>query len=51
MSRTVIDVDDEAMAEVGESGKWRMRAVAVARMREMVAAGEIDFSVVEERHA
>ncbi|MFI6739750.1 hypothetical protein ACIBI9_43090 [Nonomuraea sp. NPDC050451] len=47
----MINLDDEATAEAGESEKWRRRAVAVARMREMVAAGEIEFSVIEERHA
>ncbi|NKY37542.1 type II toxin-antitoxin system VapB family antitoxin [Nocardia speluncae] len=60
MSRTVIDVDDEALAEAArhlgtttkkdtvnaalrEIGDRRRRAAAIARMREMVADGEIDF--------
>jgi Arc/MetJ family transcription regulator len=65
MSRTVIDLDDEALAEaarhLGTSTKKdtvnaalreiadrRRRAAAVERMRQMVAEGEIDFSVIEE---
>ncbi|MFF4014162.1 type II toxin-antitoxin system VapB family antitoxin [Streptomyces sp. NPDC001843] len=65
MSRTVIDLDDEALAEaarhLGTTTKKdtvnaalreivdrRRRAAAVERMRQMVAAGEIDFSVIEE---
>jgi Arc/MetJ family transcription regulator len=64
MAKTVIDLDDEALAEaarlLGTSSKKdtvnaalreiidrRRRAAAVARMREMVAAGEVDFSVIE----
>ncbi|MEU9288056.1 type II toxin-antitoxin system VapB family antitoxin [Streptomyces sp. NPDC048275] len=64
MSRTVIDLDDEALAEaarhLGTSTKKdtvnaalreiadrRRRAVAVERMRQMVAEGEIDFSAIE----
>lgn len=60
MSRTVIDIDDEALAEAArhlgtttkkdtvnaalrEIGDRRRRAAAIARMREMVADGEIDF--------
>ncbi|MGY4098645.1 type II toxin-antitoxin system VapB family antitoxin [Nocardia sp. R16R-3T] len=66
MARTVIDVDDEALAEaaryLGTSTKRdtvnaalheivdrRRRAAAVARMREMVADGEIDFSILESQ--
>lgn len=65
MSRTVIDLDDEALAEAArhlgtttkkdtvnaalrEINDRRRRAAAVARMRQMVAAGEIDFSVLDE---
>jgi Arc/MetJ family transcription regulator len=65
MAKTVIDLDDEALAEaarvLGTTSKKdtvnaalreivdrRRRAAAVARMREMVAAGEIDFSVIEK---
>lgn len=65
MTKTVIDLDDEALAEaaklLGTSSKKdtvnaalreivdrRRRAAAVARMREMVATGEIDFSVLEK---
>jgi Arc/MetJ family transcription regulator len=65
MTKTLIDLDDEALAEaakvLGTSSKKdtvnaalreivdrRRRAAAVARMREMVAAGEIDFSVLEK---
>ncbi|PZH13358.1 DUF2191 domain-containing protein [Streptomyces sp. NTH33] len=65
MSRTVIDLDDEALTEaarhLGTSTKKdtvnaalreiadrRRRAAAVERMRQMVAQGEIDFSVIEE---
>lgn len=64
MSRTVIDLDDEALAEAArhlgtttkrdtvnaalrEIADRRRRAAAVARMREMVADGEIDFSAIE----
>lgn len=59
MARTVIDLADEALAEaaryLGTTTKRdtvnaalreivdRRRAAAIARMREMVAAGEIDF--------
>ncbi|MFD7451457.1 type II toxin-antitoxin system VapB family antitoxin [Kitasatospora sp. NPDC059827] len=63
MSRTVIDLDDEALADaaryLGTSTKKdtvnaalreiadrRRRAAALARMREMVATGEIDFSAI-----
>ncbi|GGL07671.1 type II toxin-antitoxin system VapB family antitoxin [Planomonospora parontospora] len=65
MAKTLIDLDDEALAEaarlLGTSSKKdtvnaalreivdrRRRAAAVARMREMVAEGEIDFSVIEK---
>ncbi|MCA2220411.1 MULTISPECIES: type II toxin-antitoxin system VapB family antitoxin [Nonomuraea] len=65
MTKTLIDLDDEALAEaaklLGTSSKKdtvnaalreivdrRRRAAAVARMREMVAAGEIDFSVIDK---
>ncbi|MBW1604533.1 type II toxin-antitoxin system VapB family antitoxin [Streptomyces sp. JJ66] len=65
MARTVIDVDDEALAEaarhLGTSTKKdtvnaalreiidrRRRAAAIARMRELVADGEIDFSAFDE---
>ncbi|MFI7700162.1 type II toxin-antitoxin system VapB family antitoxin [Nonomuraea sp. NPDC049480] len=65
MAKTVIDLDDDALAEaarlLGTTSKKdtvnaalreivdrRRRAAAVARMREMVAAGEIDFSVMEK---
>ncbi|BCL28987.1 DUF2191 domain-containing protein [Streptomyces aurantiacus] len=68
MSRTVIDLDDKALAEaacrLGTSGRAggkdtanaalreivdrRRRAEAVERMRQMVAEGEIDLSVIEE---
>ncbi|MFI7128468.1 type II toxin-antitoxin system VapB family antitoxin [Nonomuraea sp. NPDC050153] len=65
MTKTVIDLDDEALAEaaklLGTSSKKdtvnaalreivdrRRRAAAVARMREMAATGEIDFSVIEK---
>lgn len=68
MSRTVIDLDDEALAEaarhLGTSTKKdtvnaalreiadrRRRAAAVERMRQMVAEGEIDFSVIEKPSA
>jgi Arc/MetJ family transcription regulator len=64
MSRTVIDLDDEALAEAAhhlgtttkkdtvnaalrEINDRRRRAAAVARMRQMVAEGEIDFSMIE----
>ena len=63
MSRTVIDIDDEALAEAArhlgtatkrdtvnaalrEIADRRRRAAAIARMREMVAEGEIDFDVI-----
>ncbi|GIH70913.1 type II toxin-antitoxin system VapB family antitoxin [Sphaerimonospora thailandensis] len=65
MAKTVIDLDDEALAEaarlLGTSTKKdtvnaalreivdrRRRAAAVARMREMVAAGEVDLSIIEK---
>ncbi|MEO3861609.1 type II toxin-antitoxin system VapB family antitoxin [Acrocarpospora sp. B8E8] len=65
MTKTLIDLDDEALAEaaklLGTSSKKdtvnaalreivdrRRRAAAIARMREMVAEGEIDFSVIEK---
>jgi Arc/MetJ family transcription regulator len=64
MTKTLIDLDDEALAEaaklLGTSSKKdtvnaalreivdrRRRAAAVARMRAMVAEGEIDFSVID----
>ncbi|MET9515928.1 type II toxin-antitoxin system VapB family antitoxin [Streptomyces sp. NPDC002994] len=64
MSRTVIDLDDEALQEAArhlgtttkrdtvnaalrEIADRRRRAAAVERMRQMVADGEIDFSVIE----
>ncbi|MGW2375960.1 MULTISPECIES: type II toxin-antitoxin system VapB family antitoxin [Kitasatospora] len=63
MSRTVIDLDDEALADAArflgtttkkdtvnaalrEIADRRRRAAALARMREMVAEGKIDFSVI-----
>ncbi|MFF2955435.1 type II toxin-antitoxin system VapB family antitoxin [Kitasatospora sp. NPDC057965] len=63
MSRTVIDLDDEALADAArylgtttkkdtvnaalrEIADRRRRAAALARMRGMVAEGEIDFSVI-----
>ena len=68
MSRTVIDVDDEALAEAArhlgtttkkdtvnaalrEIGDRRRRAAAIARMREMVADGEIDFDEPRDSHS
>ncbi|WP_073951991.1 type II toxin-antitoxin system VapB family antitoxin [Streptomyces kebangsaanensis] len=65
MSRTVIDLDDEALAEAArllgtttkkdtvnaalrEIADRRRRAAAVERMRQMVAAGEIDLAAIEE---
>lgn len=65
MTKTLIDLDDEALAEaaksLGTSSKKdtvnaalreivdrRRRAAAVARMRAMVAEGEIDFSVLDQ---
>ncbi|MEO3867946.1 type II toxin-antitoxin system VapB family antitoxin [Nonomuraea sp. B12E4] len=68
MTKTLIDLDDEALAEaarlLGTSSKKdtvnaalreiidrRRRAAAVARMRAMVAAGEIDFSVIDKDNA
>jgi Arc/MetJ family transcription regulator len=65
MTKTLIDLDDEALAEaaklLGTSSKKdtvnaalreivdrRRRAAAIARMREMVADREIDFSVIEK---
>ncbi|MFG1709515.1 type II toxin-antitoxin system VapB family antitoxin [Nonomuraea sp. M3C6] len=64
MTKTLIDLDDEALAEaamlLGTSSKKdtvnaalreiidrRRRAAAVARMRAMVAEGEIDFSAID----
>ena len=64
MTKTLIDLDDEALTEaaklLGTTSKKdtvntalreivdrRKRAAAVARMRAMVAEGEIDFSVLE----
>lgn len=64
MTKTLIDLDDEALTEaaklLGTTSKKdtvnaalreivdrRRRAAAVARMRAMVAEGEIDFSVLE----
>jgi Arc/MetJ family transcription regulator len=64
VTKTLIDLDDEALAEaaklLGTSSKKdtvnaalreiidrRRRAAAVARMRAMVAEGEIDFSTIE----
>ncbi|WP_449061075.1 type II toxin-antitoxin system VapB family antitoxin [Planomonospora algeriensis] len=66
MAKTLIDLDDEALAEaarlLGTSSKKdtvnaalreivdrRRRSAAVARMREMVAEGEIDFSAIEKK--
>ncbi|GAA4204571.1 type II toxin-antitoxin system VapB family antitoxin [Microbispora amethystogenes] len=66
MTETLIDLDDEALAEaakpLGTSSKKdavnaalreitdrRRRAAAIARMREMVAEGEIDFSATIEK--
>ncbi|MFJ9695399.1 type II toxin-antitoxin system VapB family antitoxin [Kitasatospora sp. NPDC101183] len=63
MSRTVIDLDDEALADAArylgtttkkdtvnaalrEIADRRRRAAALARMRQMVADGDIDFSVI-----
>ncbi|GAA2698160.1 MULTISPECIES: type II toxin-antitoxin system VapB family antitoxin [Nonomuraea] len=68
MTKTLIDLDDEALAEaaklLGTSSKKdtvnaalreiidrRRRAAAVARMREMVAEGQIDFSATEKGDA
>jgi Arc/MetJ family transcription regulator len=65
MTKTLIDVDDEALAEaskvLGTTSKKdtvnaalreiidrRRRAAAIARMRQMVAEGEIDFSVIDQ---
>ncbi|MEU8275730.1 type II toxin-antitoxin system VapB family antitoxin [Microbispora bryophytorum] len=65
MTKTLIDLDDEALAEaaklLGTSSKKdtvnaalreivdrRRRAAAIARMREMAAEGEIDFSAIEK---
>ncbi|MEV5741247.1 type II toxin-antitoxin system VapB family antitoxin [Microbispora rosea] len=65
MTKTLIDLDDEALAEaaklLGTSSKKdtvnaalreivdrRRRAAAIARMREMVTEGEIDFSAIEK---
>ncbi|MEU8247911.1 type II toxin-antitoxin system VapB family antitoxin [Nonomuraea sp. NPDC048916] len=65
MTKTLIDLDDEALAEaaklLGTSSKKdtvnaalreivdrRRRAAAVARMRAMVAEGEIDFSAIDK---
>ncbi|MFF5109856.1 type II toxin-antitoxin system VapB family antitoxin [Streptosporangium sp. NPDC000509] len=65
MTKTLIDLDDDALAEaakfLGTSSKKdtvnaalreivdrRKRAAAVARMREMVAEGEIDFSAIDK---
>ncbi|KAB8181879.1 type II toxin-antitoxin system VapB family antitoxin [Microbispora catharanthi] len=65
MTKTVIDLDDAALAEaaklLGTSSKKdtvnaalreivdrRRRAAAIARMREMVAEGEIDLSAIEK---
>jgi Arc/MetJ family transcription regulator len=65
MTKTLIDLDDEALADaaklLGTSSKKdtvnaalreivdrRRRAAAIARMREMVAQGEIDFSAIEK---
>ncbi|WP_433517542.1 type II toxin-antitoxin system VapB family antitoxin [Nonomuraea sp. CA-143628] len=65
MTKTLIDLDDEALAEAAkllgtlskkdtvntalrEIVDRRRRAAAVARMREMVAAGEIDFSIIDK---
>ncbi|MEU8196420.1 type II toxin-antitoxin system VapB family antitoxin [Microbispora amethystogenes] len=65
MTKTLIDLDDEALAEaaklLGTSSKKdtvnaalreivdrRRRAAAIARMREMVAEGEIDLSAIEK---
>ncbi|MER6105306.1 type II toxin-antitoxin system VapB family antitoxin [Streptomyces sp. NPDC001832] len=67
MSRTVIDLDDEALQEAArhlgtttkkdtvnaalrEIADRRRRAAAVERMRQMVADGEIDFSVIDPGH-
>ncbi|MDT0318308.1 type II toxin-antitoxin system VapB family antitoxin [Streptomyces millisiae] len=68
MSRTVIDLDDEALAEAArhlgtetkkdtvnaalrEIVDRRRRAAAIARMRQLVAEGEIDFSLIEDDSA
>ncbi|MFF3669738.1 type II toxin-antitoxin system VapB family antitoxin [Microtetraspora malaysiensis] len=65
MTKTLIDLDDEALAEaaklLGTSSKKdtvnaalreivdrRRHSAAIARMREMVAEGEIDFSAIEK---
>lgn len=65
MTKTLIDLDDEALAEaarlLGTSSKKdtvnaalreivdrRRRAAAVARMRAMVAEGEIDLSLIDK---
>lgn len=66
MSRTVIDLDDDALAEtaqhlgtttkkdtvnaaLSEINDRLRRAAAVARMRQLVAEGEIDFSVIKRQ--
>lgn len=68
MSRTVIDIDDEALAEAArhlgtstkkdtvnaalrEIGDRRRRAAAIARMRELVTEGELEFGTPEENAA
>jgi hypothetical protein len=43
MTEALIDLDGGALAEA-----VKVRAAAVARMRAMVAEGEVDFSVIEE---
>ena len=42
MTEALVDLDGGALAEAVQ-----VRAAAVARMRAMVAEGEIDFSVLE----
>jgi Arc/MetJ family transcription regulator len=65
MAKTVIDLDEEALAEaarilgtktkrdtVNAALRWvsdrNRRAVAIERMREMAAAGEINLDMLEE---
>ncbi len=42
MTEALIDPDGDALAEAA-----KVRAAAVARMRAMVAEGEVDFSLIE----
>lgn len=68
MARTVIDIDDEALAVAArylgtttkkdtvnaalrEIGDRRRRMAAIERMRQMVANGDVDLSILEKEES